>query len=303
MAADLSVQSLRPQSLRPQSPRPSVLRRLLHLWALYARMDLIWIARDLKMCLLWILSDSILGIATVTGIWLLSERFSGIGVWTRPQIIFLLGYATTVGSLIDMFFNYNVAFVSRRLGRGQFDHTLIQPQPLWLSLLTEGFAPFSGGILLLPGLCLLVWSAHTLSLTISPLWLLLLGLYLFCSLTIVLAFQFLWGSLAFWAPRSAEEISTSTANLINSLKSYPLDGLASLHTLLAGSLLTVLPVGFVAWYPCRILLGLYKESTYPWLPPFAALALAMLATLVFRQGLEHYLRVGSQRYSDRGHRG
>ena len=59
-------------------------------------------------------------------------------------MLFLLGYALLVRGVIDTFFNYNVAFISRRIGRGQLDHMLVQPQPLWMALLTEGFAPFSG---------------------------------------------------------------------------------------------------------------------------------------------------------------
>ncbi len=282
---------------------PALLRRLFRLWALYARMDLIWITRDLKMCLLWVVSDAVMGVATVTGIWLLSERFHGIGAWNRLQIVFLLGYAATVGALIDMFFNYNVAFISRRLGRGQFDHTLIQPQPIWLALLTEGFAPFSACLLFFPGIGLMAWAVHALALPVTPLLLLQLLLYLPSSVTVMLSFQFLWGSLAFWAPRSAEEISTSTARLMDQLKSYPLDGLTAVNSLLAGSLLTVLPVGFLAWYPCRCLLGLVSGTTAMVLTPLMALLFATLATFVFRQGLRHYGKVGSQRYSDRGHRG
>ena len=76
-----------------------------------------------------------------------------------PQVLFMLGYATVVSGLMNMFFGYNVLFISRRLGRGQLDHTLIQPQPIWLSLLTEGFMPFSGSPMLLPGIALMVWSA------------------------------------------------------------------------------------------------------------------------------------------------
>ena len=168
-----------------------VLRRLFALWGVHARMDFIWLTRDLKMCLLWMLADSVGSVATITGIWLLSEKFQGIGVWSRAQIIFLLGYATTVGASVDLFFGYNVAFISRRLGRGQLDHTLIQPQPIWMALLTEGFSPFSASIMLLPALGLMAWSGHRLELAITAGWLLLLGMSILASVSVVLAFQFL----------------------------------------------------------------------------------------------------------------
>ena len=276
------------------------LRRLLRLYALYARLDLIFVTRDMKLFLLWMVTDAVMGIAMITSIWLLSIRFTGIGIWSHAQIVFLLGYSAVVGALIDVGFNYNVSHISRRLGRGQFDHSLIQPQPIWMGLLTEGFAPFSASLMLLPGVAMMAWAGRQLSLSLHPLWLLKLLFSLLCSATVMLAFQFIWGSLAFWAPRSAEEISSSTARLMNELKPYPLDGLSGL---MAGGLLTVLPVGFVAWYPCRLLLGLENAPAKQLLTPLAALLLTLFATFVFQQGRKHYARVGSQRYSELGHRG
>ena len=279
--------------------QPNLLR-LLRLYALYARMDLIFVTRDMKLFLLWMVTDAVMGIAMITSIWLLSVRFTGIGVWNHAQIVFLLGYASFVGAMIDVGFNYNVSHISRRLGRGQFDHSLIQPQPIWMGLLTEGFAPFSASLMLLPGSAMMLWAAQHLGIAFSVFWLLKLLVSLVASAAVMLAFQFIWGSLAFWAPRSAEEISSSTAVLMNRLKSYPLDGLSGL---MATGLLTVLPVGFLAWYPCRFLLGLEINGWKQLLTPLAALLLTLLAGFIFQQGRQHYGRVGSQSYSERGHRG
>jgi ABC-2 type transport system permease protein len=132
----------------------------------------------------------------------------------------------------------------------------------------------------------------------GPGWLLLLAINLGSSALVLLAFQFTWGSLAFWAPRAAEEISSSTMQLMTQLVKYPLDGLGAALT---GGLLTMLPVGFLAWVPCRALLG--QARGWEWATPAAALAFALVAALVWREGMRHYGRVGSQRYSGRGFRG
>src|SRR5713226_6800346 len=104
-------------------------KRLLSLWRLYATMDLLYLARGPQAALTYYLSDFIIGLAAVTATFLLAERFDGIGPWSRPQVLFLLGYALLVRGIVDTFFNYNIAFISRRIGRGQLDHLLIQPQP------------------------------------------------------------------------------------------------------------------------------------------------------------------------------
>ena len=112
------------------------LKRLLQLWRVYAYLDFMWMTRDLRFFVQCFFSDAVLSIAAVTGTFLLAERFSGIGEWTRDQVVFLLGYGMVARGLLDTFFSFNVLHISRRLGRGQLDHTLIQPQPVWMALLT-----------------------------------------------------------------------------------------------------------------------------------------------------------------------
>jgi ABC-2 type transport system permease protein len=275
------------------------IKRLVRLWGLYASMDLLFLARGPQAALAYYVSDFFIGLAAVTATFLLAERFDGIGPWTKPQVLFLLGYALLVRGLIDIFFNYNLAFISRRIGRGQLDHVLIQPQPLWMVLLTEGFAPATGSGMFLPGLGLLIWAGQQLDLVVPAAWYVLLVVDLVASIAVVLAFEYIVGSLAFWAPRAAEEINSSSWRLITQLAPFPLDGLAGWAL---GSLLTAVPVGLVAWYPARVLLGI---GATPWdyaLLPTVALVLITLALWIFTRGLRHYGRTGSTRYLDYGHR-
>jgi ABC-2 type transport system permease protein len=275
-------------------------RRVLRLWQLYGTMDLLYLARGPQIAITYYLSDFVTGVGAVTATFLLAERFDGIGPWTRAQILFLLAYSLLVRALIDLFFNYNLAFISRRIGRGQLDHVLIQPQPLWMALMTEGFAPVTGSGMLLPGVALLIWSARELQLSISPTWCALFAADLVASIAIVLAFEYVWGSLAFWAPRAAEEINSDSWRLLTQLSPFPLDGLAGLALT---SLVTVVPVGLVAWYPSRALLGInstgWTSQVVLWL---AALTFGAFAIWFFTHGLRHYGRTGSTRYLDYGHR-
>ena len=276
------------------------IRRLLRLWKLYTVMDFTFVAADLKLALVYFISDFIMHFAAITATLLLAERFAGIGAWSRDQVLFMLGYASTVSGLLSLFFGYNVLMISRRIGRGQLDHTLVQPQPVWMALLTEGFMPASNLVVLLPSGGLLIWAISRLELAITAGWLALFAINLLASCAIVLAFSFSWGSLAFWAPRAAEEVSSSATEILSELKSFPLDGLGPL---LLGSLTTVLPVGLVAWYPCRALLGIDTTPWSAWVTPLAALLLGTLAAWIFQKGMKHYARTGSQRYSGWGHRG
>jgi ABC-2 type transport system permease protein len=274
-------------------------RRLIRLWGLYASMDLLYILRGPQVALFYYFSDFLLGVAAVTATFLLAERFDGIGTWTKPQVLFMLGYALLVRGIIDVFFNYNMAFISRRIGRGQLDHLLIQPQPLWRAMLTEGFAPVTGSGMLLPGVVLLIFSSTQLQLPATAAWYALLGVDLLASVAVVLAFEYAWGSLAFWGPRAAEEINSNTWRLLVQLSPFPLDGISGLAL---ASMLTVVPVGLVAWYPTRVLLGLDAPPWAPLLLPAAAIVAMACASWIFTRGLRHYRHTGSTRYLAYGHR-
>jgi ABC-2 type transport system ATP-binding protein len=143
---------------------------LLLRWRIQAYMDLMWMTRDAKLCLINVVSDVILNLLGVMAVFLLAERFDGIGVSTREQTIFMLGYAALVRGILVAGFGYNILQISRRVGRGQMDHVLIQPQPIWMILLTEGFMPFSGCLSLFTGIGITAWSLTQLSIPFVAGW-------------------------------------------------------------------------------------------------------------------------------------
>jgi ABC-2 type transport system permease protein len=277
---------------------PGKLGAVLRLWLLYGRMDFLWVVRGLRAALAWYASDLLGTVAAVTATFLLAERFDGIGSWSKSEVLFMLGFALTARGLLDLFFGMNIAMISRRLGRGQLDHMLIQPWPLWVTVLSEGFAPFSGSGIVIAGVALLSWSTARLELLVTPLWLALVAVNVLAAAAILMSFSYLWGSVAFWAPRGAEEINSQSMRLMDQLRVFPLDGLGGAMQI---GLLSVVPVGFVAWFPSRALLHLDGAGS-ALVTPLASLAFAALAAGVFKKGLEHYGRTGSVRYLSHGHR-
>lgn len=275
------------------------MRRILRLWRVYAYLDLLFMTKDVRRSATFWLSDLAISVAVVTGAMIIPERFGGIGDWSKYQIGFMLGFGLFVTGILDTFFGYNVRFISRRIGRGQLDHSLLQPHSLLTTLVSEGFVPLSGLCAVLPGLAMIVWSSSRMGIQPSLNWLLLFALQSLSAAVMFMSFQFIWGSTAFWAPRAAEEVSSSTNRMLDQLRQFPLE---SVGPVALGGLMTILPVGFLAWYPSRALLGL-ETSAYAFaLTPLAGLAFLLVAVIVFRRGLQQYARTGSARYSDFGHR-
>lgn len=273
--------------------------RIFRLWGVQAYLDFLWMTRDAKFFLLCYVSEIIVNVAAVTTMLLLAQRFDGIGQWSKVQFVFLLGYGSLARGMVNTFFGFNIFHISRRIGRGQLDHTLIIPLPVWMTFLTEGFTPFQSSCTLLPGVALLGWSLARLHMPFSAGWWDMFAVNLFSSAAVMIALAFIWGSVAFWAPRAGEEINTSLDGAIEGLKVFPLDGVGPL---LLGGLTLICPIGFLAWYPCRALLGLSHQQGDLWWTTLAAVACLALAAGLFWKGLRYYARTGSPRYAARGHR-
>lgn len=264
----------------------------LRLWAARARMDAMFVVRSPRIAVTWLVTDLMVAVVGVAVVALVAARFGGIGTWSGYHVLFLLAYSALCGGVVDVLFSFNVSMISRRIGRGQLDHALLQPHPMWRVLLTEGFSPCSSAAGLVSALVLMAWAGPGVDVPVG--WMLV---NLAASVTVGLSYQFIWGSIAFWAPMGAEEVNSRTGSVIW-LRAYPLDAAGrGLRVLL----LTALPTGLLAWFPARALLGLSSPWTL-WATPAAAGVFAALAALVFRKGLRHYARTGSRRYSDRGHR-
>ena len=238
----------------------------------------------------------------MTGTFLLAERFDGIGAWSNRRSSSCSATTLLATGILDVLFNYNVKLISRRLGRGQLDHTL-DPAAADLddALLTEGFAPFSGSTVLLPGFAVMAWAWAALAPAVSSVWLARWSSTSSASAAIMLAFTYLWGSLAFWAPRGAEEINSSSIRLIDGAQAVPARRARGRRRWWACSP-SCRPASSAG---CRV--GRCSASTDRPLRAGADAAGGGRACLRLPRwripkGLRHYGRAGSQRYLAFGHR-
>lgn len=277
------------------------LRKFFGLYALYARMDLDWLIRDTRVSLLAVASDILSNIASVSTVFLLSLRFDGVGGMNRREVIFMLGYVTCVSGFYQLFFSgCNTGHISRRIGRGQVDHMLVQPLPLGVQLFTESFIPFTGSQNLLCGIGISLWALRAMGRPPDLFLFLGFAAYLLVSVAVVIGLSYLFSSLAFRWQLAFEEISTTVIDdLTGVLSIYPLSGMPlSVQWLLV----TVIPAGLLGWFPACALLGKTPLGLSVLYPLLAAAVIWALASLAFKKGLSYYVTIGSNRYSPGGHR-
>lgn len=276
------------------------IRHLFRLYRLYAHMDAEWFLQDTALCLICIVSETISNLAAITGVFLLSVQFGGVGVLSPNEVLFMLGFYSLATGLFSLFFGgFNTGEISRRIGRGQLDHCLIQPLPIWMQLITESFIPISGIQGALCGLTITVISLVRMQLTITPLWLLCFVLFLFASLAVQVGMRYVVSYSAFTHPVGSEEISSVMGSFLSSVGYYPL---SALPLWAQGLLVTVLPAGCLAWLPAMILLGKAPFDGAAALYPLIAVLICGAGILSFRKGMKVYAKYGSQRYKNMGHR-
>ena len=276
------------------------LRHLFRLYRLYARMDAQWFMQDTALCLLCIISETISNLASVTGVFLLSVQFGGVGVLSSDEVLFMLGFYSLATGLFSLFFGgFNTGEISRRIGRGQLDHCLIQPIPIWMQLTTESFIPVSGCQGSLCGLIVTVIAMIRLQMHITPLWVLAFVLFLIASLAVQVGMRYVVSYSAFTHPVGSEEISSVMGNFLSSVGFYPL---SALPMWAQGLLITVLPAGCLAWLPAMILLGKAPFDGAAALYPLLAVLICGAGILSFQKGMKVYAKYGSQRYKNMGHR-
>ena len=281
------------------------IRQVFRMFGIYGKLDLLWFLRDTKYCLLQIVADVVSSVGAVSGAFLLSERLNGFGGMNREQMLFMLGYAICVDGVYMLLFGAsNTGMMSRVIGRGQLDHNMIQPVPLWIQILTEGFAPCSGAGLLICGIGTVSYAVSVLHQELSVLWIVLMVFLLLCYCSVIFSTITLISCMAFYAPAAAEEVCCVGQDLFDQLKSYPMGGLAGMWQI---AFTTIVPVGATAWIPSMALAGTgYGSGNIVWtaagLTVTVAAVLLLLMMFVFKKGMKYYAVNGSPRYTGFGHR-
>ncbi len=275
-------------------------KRYFRLLGLYAKMDLAMLLRDTKFALLNMFADTISNVSALTGMFLVAWKFDGIGGMSKYEVLFMLSYISIITGVYQTFCSgNNVGHISRRIGRGQFEHMLIQPLSFKTQLLTEGFLPFTGSSNLITGFILIAIAIHNLSITVTWWWVLSLIVNILITITIVVSQSYLFSTAAFYAPVATEEISSYIIDLNNNLSQYPLSGMSKSVQI---PLICILPAGLLGWFPSLALLGKPPLNLPEFFPLIIAIILFLIARTLFKKGFKHYVKTGSNRYLSYGHR-
>ena len=212
-----------------------------------------------------------------------------LGGFSRDEVLFLYGAANLAFTLCDLFVS-NLDRISQHIKAGTMDTFLIRPVSPWIQIATDRFVPARFGRVVLAG-AVLGYALGALDLDGRRLW--MIPVMVGAGVVIFTALWTLAGALQFLLT-DAPEVTSAFTYGSQQLTQYPLNVYG--RDLVRGATY-VLPLAFINWQPGLYVLGRDDPFGTPgfmrFLGPAAALVLALLAGLAWRQGIRRYRSTGS----------
>jgi ABC-2 type transport system permease protein len=209
--------------------------------------------------------------------------------FSREEVLFLYGTSSVSFTVCDMFVS-NLDRVSQHIKAGTLDTFLIRPVSAWLQLATDHFNGTRAGRVVQAG-AVLGYALAVLDVEWRRAW--LIPIMLITGMVIFTALWTLGGALQFVLTDAPEVVSSFTYGS-QQLSQYPFSIYG--RDLVRGVTYAV-PLAFINWQPGLYVLGRDDPFGTPefmrFMGPAAALVLALLAALAWRQGIRHYRSTGS----------
>jgi ABC-2 type transport system permease protein len=206
--------------------------------------------------------------------------------WSRWEVLCVCGMvmlAEGIGSL----FCEGAWQLSGMVNLGGLDYFLVRPYPVVLQVTGSAVGVNGLGNVLIGGL-LLGLSAGRTAVVWTPLTLLWAAVLLVSGILVKTALSLATNALAFWLLSPSNSVAVSV-HLLGDLARYPL----TVYGPGLRSLLTVVPVAFVGYFPAAALLGKGVSATVGVATPLVGLVAVAGALAVFGLGLRRYESAGT----------
>ncbi|MBN2982521.1 MULTISPECIES: ABC transporter permease [Cohnella] len=214
-------------------------------------------------------------------------RFVHLNGWSVWELLFLYSLWILGHSLYSLFF-WHFNSMETYLLKGTFDQFLIRPVSPLLQLLGREVQYLGAGDAAV-GIAGLSIAYAKLDLDWSVFDWLYFGLAVVSGTGIEVAVFWTIASLAFWTKRSLT--ATSVIWRLNSLvQQYPVDIFGSWFRVFVTGFV---PVAFMNYYPSLVLLGKDGDAFIPYLSPVVALISLLVASRIWRLGVNRYASSGN----------
>jgi len=218
-------------------------------------------------------------------------HFGGIGGWTVPEVMLIVGIRLTAHALLETVFG-NVARVSWMVRDGWFDRLLVRPasplvQVIGTSFHVNGFGDLVVGLIALGAALPRVGIGSPIAAAFQIVIVLVGSMLLEASLQLVVS------SASFWFVRT-EALAWWLDDWSNTFSNYPI----TVFPVVARFLLTwVLPLALLGFFPAAAIMGRSGDVPFTPLLAWGAPAVGVFAFLGARRiwaiGIDHHRSTGT----------
>ena len=239
---------------------------------------------------LYLVGQFLAGFMDLLTILVIFHRIPALRGWSIDEVLFLYGTSQLAFSAADLLLS-QVDRCALYIREGTFDQLLCRPLGALFQLSTGEFELRRAGTVLLGGLGGAP-AAPRLPVPWTPARIVVTLVTVASAFVIFSALWVITSSLAFWTIET-QEVANSFTYGGGFLSQYPVDVFAGWlrRTLL------VVPLAFVSYLPAAWVLGRHDVYEFPvWArlaSPAAALAVALLARVVWSTAIRHYRSTGS----------
>ncbi|MFI6268541.1 ABC transporter permease [Micromonospora zamorensis] len=213
-------------------------------------------------------------------------QVSALGGWTRWEVLYVCAMVMVAEGIGSLLFE-GTWHLGAMVHLGLLDYLLVRPYPVVLQVTGAavgfnglGNVVFGAGLLAVAAVRIdVAWTA------VTALWAIIL---LISGVLVKLTVNLATNAVVFWLLSPSSSLAASVHTL-GELARYPLNvygpGLRSL--------LTIIPVAFVGYFPTAALLDKGVSATVGMLTPIVAVGCAIGAWAVFQSGLRRYESAGN----------
>jgi ABC-2 type transport system permease protein len=223
-----------------------------------------------------------LSFITVTfSIWAIFEKTNSIGGWTKYDVLFMYGYNLFVSGIAWFFFNQAWALRDSVIS-GSFLKYKIRPINPLFHFFAEA-VDLRSVITVILGLMILVNSAADLGYSWALKNILLISIFSILSAALLAGFIILTSAMAFWFTISNPLLGFLAS--MHGIAHFPM----TIYGRAMGAFLSiVVPIAFMSFYPCAILLGKIDGYTHIYQMLAVIVVLWVVATRLWLKGVQHY---------------
>ena len=197
-----------------------------------------------------------------------------IGGFTIREVILLWGIAASTYGIAHLLF-YKAFDLSELIINGKLDTFLVQPQNVFLSVITSDTSISAIGDLIYGYICLIIYGITIKNFLLFTIFS-ITGAIIITSLTSIL------GSLSFWIVKS-DILADSFTNAMLNFATYPGNIFKNSVKII---LYTIIPVGIANYMPIDIILN-FNFISFVYIIIFT-IVITILAFFIFNKGLKRY---------------